>query len=211
MLGFFDESGDTGLKIFSGSSRYFVAALVTFDDEKEAGNCNRRIDRLRNELRLAPSYEFRFSRNSKAVRKAFMQAVHMFDFSYHVFAFDKDPGKFQSQDIGNAEVLYQGIALRLFRNARPYLRDTTIIFDRHGNRKARGGLAQRIRSGVNTSEEEHPVKRVRQQDSHKNNLLQLADYVAVITNRAIAGERDAIGLAEAFLWSKEATREIWPK
>jgi hypothetical protein len=58
MLGFFDESGDTGLKINSGSSRYFAVALVTFADDDEAIRCDRRIIELRNELRLDPSYDF---------------------------------------------------------------------------------------------------------------------------------------------------------
>ena len=211
MLGFFDESGDTGLKIGNGSSRYFVVALVTFDDDQSAGDCNRRIDRVRSELRLANSYEFRFSKNSRNVREAFFRAVNEFDFRYHTFALDKDPGKLRNQVVGNGEVLYQDIVLRLFRNTRSYLSDAIVVLDRHGNHKARGGLAQLIRSGANTVAGERAIKRVRQQDSRKNNLLQLADYVAVVTNRAISGERNAIGLEEMYLRAKRATQEIWPK
>ena len=40
MLGFLDESGDTGLKVSSGSSPFFVVALVTFDDDEEALRCD---------------------------------------------------------------------------------------------------------------------------------------------------------------------------
>ena len=35
MLVFIDESGDTGLKIEKGSSRYFVIALVSFEENEE--------------------------------------------------------------------------------------------------------------------------------------------------------------------------------
>ena len=36
MLGFFDESGDPGLQVGGGSSRFFVAALVTFAEDFES-------------------------------------------------------------------------------------------------------------------------------------------------------------------------------
>ena len=42
-------------------------------------------------------------------------------------------------------------------------------------------------------------------------LLQLADYIAGISNRAIAGRQDATDLRERYLISKEVTREVWPK
>ncbi len=40
MLVFIDESGDTGLKIDKGSSKYFVIALVIFEDHEEAIACD---------------------------------------------------------------------------------------------------------------------------------------------------------------------------
>jgi hypothetical protein len=36
MLAFIDESGDSGLKIDDGSSKYFVVSLVVFEEPKEA-------------------------------------------------------------------------------------------------------------------------------------------------------------------------------
>ena len=49
MLIFIDESGDPGLKIDAGSSRYFVIALVAFDDHDEALAVDDRISLLRKE------------------------------------------------------------------------------------------------------------------------------------------------------------------
>ena len=80
MLGFLDESGDTGLKIGSGSSRYFVVALVTFEDDSEALCCDHRINHLRQELRLSSVYEFHYSKNSKRIREEFLKAVSGFDY-----------------------------------------------------------------------------------------------------------------------------------
>lgn len=211
MLGFLDESGDTGLKIGSGSSSYFVVALVTFDDHAEALRCDQCIGRLRSELRLASSYEFRFSKNSRGVRRSFIQAACEFEFSYHVFALDKEPPTLQSQHVGSSGSLYYYVADRLFQNARPYLKEATILLDRHGDRKARTGLANRIRGNVNITGAERLIRKVRQQDSHRNNLLQLADYVAGISRGAIEGKPEAIELQNEYLRVKEATREIWPK
>ena len=38
MLVFIDESGDTGRKLEKGSSKFFVVALVIFEDHDEASN-----------------------------------------------------------------------------------------------------------------------------------------------------------------------------
>lgn len=50
MLVFIDESGDPGLKIEKGSSRYFTVSLVVFEDKEEALACDQRIGLLRREL-----------------------------------------------------------------------------------------------------------------------------------------------------------------
>jgi len=50
MLVFIDESGDPGLKIEKGSSRFFTIALVIFEDKEEALACDQRIKLLKREL-----------------------------------------------------------------------------------------------------------------------------------------------------------------
>ena len=44
MLVFIDESGDSGLKINNGSSRYFAVSLVIFADDNEANACDKKIE-----------------------------------------------------------------------------------------------------------------------------------------------------------------------
>lgn len=56
MLVFLDESGDPGLKIIQGSSRYFVIALVVFQDEEETTAIDQRLQLLRRELHLNPHF-----------------------------------------------------------------------------------------------------------------------------------------------------------
>ena len=58
MLPFIDESDDTGLKTEQGASRYFVVALVIFEDHAEAIGCNRRINLLTQELGYPQNLSF---------------------------------------------------------------------------------------------------------------------------------------------------------
>jgi len=74
MLVFIDESGDSGLKISEGSSRFFIVALVVFEDREEATACDRRIELLKRELGRKDK-EFHFHRNSHNIRTLFLQAV----------------------------------------------------------------------------------------------------------------------------------------
>ncbi|HNU81404.1 MAG TPA: DUF3800 domain-containing protein, partial [bacterium] len=82
MLVFIDESGDSGLKIEKGSSRYFTIGLLVFEDNEEALNCDQRIKSLKKELGLPENYEFHCKRNSDKVRRAFLVAVSPYNFFY---------------------------------------------------------------------------------------------------------------------------------
>ena len=101
MLVFVDESGDTGLKFDEGSSAYFAVTLVLFDDENKAEQMGQRINALRMELHLPPSYEFHFVRNNVHIRRDFLRAVRTYDFQYFSLVVDKrklSGAEFQSRD-----------------------------------------------------------------------------------------------------------------
>ena len=210
MLGFFDESGDPGLKLDSGSSRFFVAALVTFADDAEALHCDRRIDRLRGELRLPAGYEFHFAKNPWKIREAFLRAAQPFDFQYHLFVLDKAAVIREGQPMQNPEALYQNTARLLFENAKPYLREVALLVDKGGDREIKERLFRRLRSNAGLAVGQRIIRGIKQQDSHRNNLLQRADYVASISNQAISGKGEAGQLQERYLRSKEVTRGSWP-
>lgn len=82
MLVFIDESGDSGLKIHEGSSRYFSIALVIFEENEEATACDQRIELLKRELGWREGSEFHFKKNSDRVRKAFLHAIVPYNFFY---------------------------------------------------------------------------------------------------------------------------------
>ena len=187
-----------------------MVALVTFDDDAEALRCDRRIDQLRQELRLAPTYEFHYSKNAKRIRPVLLQAVSSFAYRYHVLILDKDPQKLRTAGITGETGLYERIAGLLMENAEPFLVEATILADKRGSRQSRDALTRHLRNVVRARGRNRAIKSVRQQDSHRNNLLQLADYVAGVSMRAMMGDSEAREMKARFLKAKELTRELWP-
>lgn len=210
MLGFLDESGDTGLKVASGSSRFFVVALVVFDDDNEALRCDRRIDLLRQEMRLAATYEFHFARNPRRVRESFIQAVAPYDFSYQAIALDKLDGTTPRIPEATSNI-YEHLVLQLFQKASPSLNNLTLVVDKRGDKKLQRSLAHALRNSVRSESGEPLVKKVKQQESHRNNLLQLADYVAGIEGRAVSGKTDGAELKRVYLGGRELPDDSRPK
>ena len=211
MLAFVDESGDPGRKIINGSSRFFVVALVTFDDNEEAQACDNRIALLRREIGQPPGFEFHYTNNSKKVRQRFLEAVSPYSFFFHIFALNKDPDKLYGREFDFKESLYKYCAGLTFENAKPYLDNAIVVIDECGDRKFRDELAAYLRKRVRDREGRQLIKKVKVQRSSGNNLLQLADYVASISNRAICGKADALELRRRYLSTHELTNNTWPK
>ena len=208
---FVDESGDSGRKVLNGSSLYFVVAAVTFEDFDEANACDKRIDQLRDELNLTPNYEFHFSKNSKKVRQAFLNAVAPYPFFYHVFALNKEPQKLRGPGFDNKSSLYKYAAGVTFENAKAWLDDAIVVIDQNGNKQFQGELARYLRRTIKDSEGKRLIKKVKQMRSQGNNLLQLADYVAGVSNRHITGKTDALELHGRYLSTHEISLQVWPK
>ena len=82
MLVFVDESGDPGLRLDQGSSKYFIVTITLFEEDDEAEAADQRINLLRRELRIASNFEFHFSENKAAIRTAFLKAIEPYNFFY---------------------------------------------------------------------------------------------------------------------------------
>jgi hypothetical protein len=210
MLAFVDESGDAGRKVGAGSSKYFVIAIVIFEDRDEADRCDRRIDALRNEIDLPPGYEFHFAHNSHRVRKNFLGAVTPFRFVYHVFALNKDPAVLTGRGFNYPESLYKYTAGVAFENASADLRDAIVVIDESGDRRFRDELSRYLSRRLKDSDGHRRITRVKTQRSAGNNLLQLADYVAGISNRALIGKRNGERYRHTYLAQHEKSLRIWP-
>jgi len=208
MLVFIDESGDTGRKLEKGSSRYFVISLLIFDDHEEANNCDQRISLLRKELKLSNDYEFHFYENSNTIRESFLSAINPYQFMYFSVVVDKDPDKLFGEGFKTKESFYKYVCQMLFTNARGYLDRAIVVLDKSGSPDFRLRLEKYLRSKMNCEKE--IIKKLKQQRSTSNNLLQLADYISGIINRKHLNKKDWEKFYR-FIKAKELSIQVWPK
>ena len=209
MLVFIDESGDSGLKISEGSSRFFTVALVAFEDHEEALACDQRIALLKRELGWPNDQEFHFKRNSDRVRKAFLEAVSPYNFFYYGIVINKDPGKLWGPGFQDKTSFYKYTCGLVFENAKEKLEHATVVIDQSGNLEFRHQLTNYLRRRMNS--ESKRIRKIKQQRSESNNLLQLADYVASAVNRSVLGEKKLNNQYRQMLSHREMYVQIWPK
>lgn len=208
MLVFIDESGDTGLKIAEGATRYFVVAMVAFDDNEEALSCDRRIDLLRRELRLGADFEFHFHRNSNRVKEAFFNAVLPYQFFYYGIVINKE--KLFGEGFRNKESFYKYACGLLFENAKDKLENATVIIDESGRELFKYQLAKYLKEKVNSADR-RCIKWVKMQDSKGNNLLQLADMIAGAISRSFDEQKKTKKVFRNVINAREIYVQVWPK
>ena len=207
MLAFIDESGDPGLKIKKGSSRYFTVALVVFEDKDEALSCDQRIQLLKREIGWCEASEFHFKRNSDKIRRAFLKAVAPYNFFYYGIVINKDPNKLWGEGFKNKESFYKYTCGLVFENAKEKLHEATIIIDRSGSLDFRYHLSKYLRRRMNSG----IIRKVKMQRSEGNNLLQLSDYVAGVINRSVQNKRKWADDYRRIIAHREIYVQIWPK
>jgi len=210
MLVFIDESGDPGFKLKQGSSRCFTVALVVFEDNEEAVDCDTKIRLLRKELGWADDSEFHFKRNSDNVRRAFLTAVAPYNFFYYGIVINKDPKKLWGKGFKDKMSFYKYACGLVFENAKEKLDNATVIIDESGSLDFRHQLAKYLRKKIN-EEQRNFINKVKMQRSSGNNLLQLADYVASVINRSVQRNKKFAQEYRSIIYHREIHVQIWPK
>lgn len=212
MLVFIDESGDPGLKLEQGSSKYFTVALVVFEENDEALACDQKIELLKRELGWKPGSEFHFKNNSDRVRKAFLQAVAPYNFFYYGIVLNKDPKKLWGDGFRDKQSFYKYACGLVFENAKPKLSEATVIIDASGSLDFKNQLTKYLRRKLNEQEDSQSkiINNVKMQRSESNNLLQLADYVAGVINRSISNKKKYADDYQKLIAHREIRVQIWP-
>jgi hypothetical protein len=210
MLVFIDESGDPGLRLERGSSRFFTVAMVVFEDLEEAAACDQKIELLKRELGWKPGSEFHFKNNSDKVRKAFLQAVAPYNFFYYGFVLNKDPKKLWGEGFKDKQSFYKYACGLVFENAKEKLVNATVVIDESGNMDFKYQLVNYLRKRLNSIEQSNFIKKVKMQRSISNNLLQLADYTAGIINRSIMKKKKYSDDYEKVIIHRKIRVQIWP-
>jgi hypothetical protein len=206
MLVFVDESGDSGFKVEQGSSQFFTVALVIFEEHDEATACDQRIELLKRELKLPTEFEFKFNRLRKEQREKFFEAVLPYSFFYFGIIINKDPAKLYGKGFRIKESFYKYACSLVFENAKPYLREATVIIDGSGSREFKRQLSAYLRRKVGAN----VIKKVKIQPSHSNNLLQMADMVAGAIQRSLSQKGDR-HIYRKLIGTKEIYVQTWPK
>lgn len=209
MLVFIDESGDPGLKLQQGSSRFFTVSLVVFEDYDEAIACDQRIELLKKEIGWSPSNEFHFKRNSDRVRRTFLKAVAPYNFFYYGIVINKDPEKLYGEGFRNKSSFYKYACGLVFENAKEKLEHSIVVIDKSGNLDFRNQLVRYLRRRMNTDEK--LIKKVKMQRSTSNNLLQLVDYCAGVINRSVQNKKKFSDEYRKLIAHREIYVQIWPK
>lgn len=211
MLVFVDEAGDTGLKLDKGSSRYFIVTLVLFEENEEAEAADTRISLLRRELGLAADFEFHFNETPERIKEAFFDAIVRYNFFYFAIVINK--AKLYGPGFKVKESFYKYAASLVFQTARQHLTDAIVVFDGSGSRDFKRELRSYLSRKVNEPGKRiGRIRKVKIQDSRRNNLIQLADMVCGAISRSFKGKRRK---GQRDFRKRIAHREIyvqfWPK
>lgn len=209
MLVFIDESGDTGFKIESGSSRFFIISLVIFEDDDEALACDQRIQLLKKELGYPADFEFHFYDNSDKIRQKFLEVISPYNFFFLPMIINKDPQKLYGEGFKHKNSFYKFACGLVFENAKPYLKNAKVKIDKSGSALFRYELARYLKKKINNVDD-HLIKHVKMEQSISNNLLQLADYIAGVINRKVQKKKKS-EIYFRFISHKMIGHQIWPK
>jgi len=202
-----DESGDLGFKFERGSTQFFTIALVVFDDGEAALACQRAIEATRDRLQLPAKYEFHFHGDSHERRVAFLSAVSRQHFSCYTFTLDKSSPRLTGPGFRYRSPSYKWACRIALENAASELSNATVAIDGSGERRFRQEIKQYLRKELNSKQRAkvREVRIVRSSDP----LIQLADYVAGVTNRLYEGKAGAEQYEIYLRWNRRSQRK-WP-
>jgi hypothetical protein len=178
MMIFIDESGDTGFK--TGSSVYFILVAVIFD-RLESANLSAEIIRSEIIKNYKVNFEFHFSSNQNSTRIRFLELIQNLDFKWTYVIIDKS--KISQFNTRNNDYITQKIAFDLCQKIEKYLGNSKIIFDKKDSKNYYTKLAKYLKSEFNSNNT--LIKKIAYSDSHKEVLLQIADYCVGIVNQTI--------------------------
>lgn len=182
MLVCIDESGCTGFKLDRGSKPYFIVAMVIFNDFKEAEKCSKKIQELKNQLRIKS--EFKFSKTHSNVKEAFFIAARKYRFIVRAIVVEKKY-IYSPHLRENRSNFYNYVVQILMKNGN-ILKDAVVKMDGNGDKIFRRKLNYYLREQLGTGS----IKKFRFIDSKQENLIQLADMVVGAIARSYNNHKD---------------------
>jgi hypothetical protein len=175
-----DESGDSGRKLWRGSSKWFVlAAVIVPESGPECGPLCQEIARYREDF--MGGAELHFAHNSHAQHEGFFKFMDDKDYLFAAVAIDK-----RRLMLTHPRVLVSKRALfeygidALFNQIKPSLDNPVVLIDEGGSYAFNKALKKHIakRFGSRHKGDLRSVKFVEMVSSINEPLVQLADYIA---------------------------------
>ena len=107
---------------------------------------------------------------------------------------------------------YDYVCGLLFEKAKPYLTEAVVVLDGKGSRTFRRQFASYLKRKIDTEPSStRYIRKVKLQDSAKNNLLQLADMVCGAVYRSLNVQKTDALLYRALIKHRELFVEVLPK
>lgn len=176
MLVLIDESGDAGFKLAKGSTPHFVVAMVIFRDFEQAELASAAIAQARELLEV--KREFKFSKSHPNVKDGFFAAVAPYEYGVRALVVDK--AKIYSQHLrDDKDQFYSYFVKQLMKYDNDALVGAKVKIDGSGDRVFKQELEAYLRRHLHGK-----IKDVKMTESHKDNLIQLADMVAGAIGRS---------------------------
>jgi hypothetical protein len=175
-----DESGDTGRKLWRGSSRWFVlAAAIVPEALNGCGPTCQHVARYREQY--MGDEELHYSKNTHQQHMDFLQYMHDKDFVFASVAIDKRRLLLKKPYLFRTKMTLLHYAFdSLFTELKPWLDNPTVLIDTNGSRHFNRALSRHLLGvfGSHHKGDVHSIKQVMAVDSRSEPLVQLADYVA---------------------------------
>lgn len=143
---------------------------------------------------------------SRDLRMSFLRALAPYEYLYYGVVINKS--RLFGEGFRYKESFYKYVTRMVFNNARPYLRRATVVIDGSGSREFRQSLDRYLRLRMN--EEREVIRKVKIQNSNRNNLLQLADMVVGALARSFSSKGDAKDYRE-LIRRHEVHVQVWPR
>ena len=99
----------------------------------------------------------------------------------------------------------------VFENVKPHLHNAKVVIDRTGDQKFRSELAKYLKRKMNEPDAEMLIRNVAMQESHTNNLLQVADMICGAVARSFNEGKKDQWVYRKIVSHRELLVDVWPK
>jgi hypothetical protein len=181
-----DDAGDAGFKFRQGSSRYLVIACVVFDDPLDAEYASVVIRMFRRSLGWKDTHEFKFNKNRRKDKLAFLSEIKKCNFKIRAIVVDKMAVSERSQGTSSREFYLSVIRDVLVRFA-DRMENAKIIIDGDDLKQQAQRVRLYLRRALNTNKQK--MRTFQPADSVKEGLVQLADMVAGSIYRSLQPDK----------------------